>query len=344
MTGLSRSFDSGNFTEVYDLVTIENQPILAEAPRVHAHSFDFYRRMYTIRRVEETLLLELFPKGLLYGTVHTCIGQEGGVVGVISALDRAQDVIWSNHRGHGHFLAYCDDVEGLIAEIMGKSTGVCGGIGGTQHIFKDNFYTNGILGGTVPCAVGTAFAEKLKGNQAVAVVFFGDGALGEGVIYESMNIASLWQVPILFVLEHNRYAQSTPYQLEHAGKLEARADAFDIPVQVMDGQHVAEVYTTASAMIDEIRTQQRPQYLVLRTNRFSPHSKGDDNRPPAELAAMRTNADPVAHLRAPLAQVDEARVEAIEAEVESRIQRAVEAAIAAPFLTSDAFIEGVKSW
>ena len=141
--------------------TIEHvgAPPLPDATPAY-RSVDLYRTALTIRRVEETLL-RLHGEGAIAGTVHTCIGQEACAAGVVSALDRDRDVIWSNHRGHGHYLAYCDDVDGLIAEVLGRETGVCRGIGGSQHLHRDNFYSNGILGGTAPCAVGSALAEKL---------------------------------------------------------------------------------------------------------------------------------------------------------------------------------------
>ncbi|HMJ24673.1 MAG TPA: thiamine pyrophosphate-dependent enzyme, partial [Pyrinomonadaceae bacterium] len=162
----------------------------------------FFQQMLTVRIVEERLL-RLFSEGLLHGTVHTCLGQEGCAVGVVSALNAERDVVFSNHRGHGHFLAYCDDVDGLIAELMGRRTGVCAGVGGSQHLHQKNFYSNGILGGIVPVATGMALAEKAKESDSIVIVFLGDGAFGEGVVYEAFNIAALWDLPILFVVELN---------------------------------------------------------------------------------------------------------------------------------------------
>ena len=168
-----------------------------------------YELLLGIRLFEQSLL-DLFSTGTLAGTTHTCIGQETVSVGVLSAIDPAKDIIFSNHRGHGHFLAYCGDAEALYLEIMGKPGGICGGRGGSQHLQRGNFYSNGVQGGIVPVATGMALAEKQQGTQSVVVVFIGDGTLGEGVIYESFNFASLWTLPIVFVIEHNGYAQSTP--------------------------------------------------------------------------------------------------------------------------------------
>ena len=193
----------------------------------------FYERMFFIRRFEETLL-DLFSLGKLVGTTHTYIGQEANAIGVIDHLDPDVDTVFSNHRCHGHYLAFTDDAFGLLCEVMGKAPGVCGGKGGSQHLCKGNFYSNGVLGSIVPVATGIALAEKRKGTGAVSTVFLGDGTLGEGVTYESLNIASLWQLPVLFVVENNHYAQSTPVELELAGSIAARGAAFGIETDELD--------------------------------------------------------------------------------------------------------------
>ena len=192
-----------------------------------------YERMYFIRRFEESLL-DLFSQGKLVGTTHTYIGQEANGVGIIDHLEPERDVVFSNHRCHGHYLAFTDDAFGLLCEVMGKAPGVCGGKGGSQHLCKGNFYSNGVLGSIVPVATGIALAEKKKGTGAVSTVFLGDGTLGEGVTYESLNIASLWKLPVLFVVENNHYAQSTPVELELAGSIPARAAAFGIETAELD--------------------------------------------------------------------------------------------------------------
>ena len=162
-----------------------------------------YQRAITIRSVEQKLL-DLFTEGKLVGTVHTCIGQEFTGITVCGAL-RPGDLVYSNHRCHGHFLSLTDDVKGLLGEVMGKPSGVCGGRGGSQHLCSKGFYSNGIQGGIVPVAAGLAMTLKLRYPGQIGVVFIGDGTLGEGVIYETMNIASKWQLPLLIVLEHNQY-------------------------------------------------------------------------------------------------------------------------------------------
>ncbi len=242
-----------------------------------------YETMALIRAVE-TSLLDLFGKGKLRGTVHTGIGQEAIAAGVIAALDLERDVICSNHRGHGHYLAYCGDAKGLIAEVMGLSQGVCRGVGGSQHLHKRNFYSNGILGGMAPVSVGMAMAEKTAKSGAVVVQFAGDGALAEGAFYESFNIAALWKLPYLLVVEDNGYAQSTPKALEQAGRLTDRAKPFGIPVAEVDGNDAEAVYEAAEAMIERIRSGDGPGVLYCTTYRLAPHSKGDDIREKSEIA------------------------------------------------------------
>jgi TPP-dependent pyruvate/acetoin dehydrogenase alpha subunit len=279
-----------------------------------------YRQMLTIRVVEENLL-DLFSKGLLRGTVHTCIGQEGCAVGIVEALDRHRDVICSNHRGHGHFLAYCNDIQGLIAEIMGKPSGVCGGLGGSQHLHVRNFYSNGILGGMVPVSTGMALAEKHRGTGAVTVVFLGDGAFGEGVVYESINISSLWNLPILFAVEHNQYAQSTPTCRQHAGLLETRGASFGLKVNEVDGNDVLAVLEIATRVVEEIRLTNRPQIVFMRTYRLAAHSKGDDLRNSEEIETNKKR-DPLLILSQKL---DKAEVSAIEQEIRETVSACVSA-------------------
>jgi TPP-dependent pyruvate/acetoin dehydrogenase alpha subunit len=284
-----------------------------------------YAGMVLIRRFEETLL-ELFSAGKLHGTTHTCIGQEADAMGVISCLEPERDVVVSNHRCHGHYLAFTDDVDGLLREVMGRVGGVCGGKGGSQHLFAGNFYSNGVLGSTVPVAAGMALAEREKGTGAVATVFVGDGTLGQGVVYESLNIASLWELPLLVVVEHNGYAQSTPSRLQLAGDVETRAAAFGVATSRHDTTDVLEVREAAREAVDHVRSTGRPFFLVLDTYRFSPHSKGDDFRDPEEIAERR-DRDPLV-VAAGLVN-DDARAE-VAAAVEERLTEAVEQALAAP--------------
>jgi TPP-dependent pyruvate/acetoin dehydrogenase alpha subunit len=287
--------------------------------------------MFFVRRFEETLL-DLFSQGKLVGTTHTYIGQEANGVGVIDHLDPAVDTVFSNHRCHGHYLAFADDPFGLLCEVMGRAPGVCGGKGGSQHLCEGNFYSNGVLGSIVPVATGIALAEKRKGTGAVSTVFLGDGTLGEGVTYESLNLASLWTLPVLFVVENNYYAQSTPVELELAGSITARAEAFGVETAELDTTDVEEVHAAAGAAVARIRETGAPFWLVLHTYRFSPHSKGDDNRDQAEIDARRER-DP---LMVAGARLEDAERAAIEARCEERLAETVAAAEAAPLATPEA--------
>lgn len=285
-------------------------------------NLELYRSLYSIRRFEESVL-ENFPKGVFYGTTHTYLGQEADAVGVSSCL-RPEDIVVSNHRCHGHFLAYGGDPRALFAELMGKSSGVCGGRGGSQHLHWRNFYSNGILGGTIPLATGMALAEKFKGSGAVTIAFLGDGALGQGVVYESLNIASLWDAPILYVVENNRIAQTTPIELALAGELTTRFSAFGIPARQLDSSDVLEIIPVAAELLDEVRAQSAPRALILHTCRFGPHSKGDDTRPPEEIARLHGGRDPLNIHGLRLTPTERA---AIEAEVNAEILAAFQQAL-----------------
>lgn len=281
---------------------------------------ELYGRMYAIRRFEETLL-EMFSQGLLVGTTHTCIGQEADAVGVIDHLSPSRDVIFSNHRCHGHFLAFHGDQEGLLAEVMGRETGVCGGKGGSQHLCAPNFYTNGVQGSIVPVATGIAMAEKLRGDGAVTTVFIGDGTLGQGTVYECLNMAALWRLPLLIVVEDNGYAQTTPRSLAVAGSIPARAEAFGVAAEEVVTTDVLEVHATAGRAVEQVRATGEPFFLVLGTYRLSPHSKGDDVRDPAEIEARRALD--------PLLVAGERIVEAERRSIEEACEGALAAAVAA---------------
>jgi len=287
-----------------------------------------FRTLYLIRRFEETVLEE-FPRGRFYGTTHTYIGQEADAVGVLSSI-QPDDIVVSNHRCHGHFLANGGETRALFAELMGRTTGVCGGRGGSQHLYWKNFYTNGILGGTIPIATGMALAEKYKGSQVITVNFLGDGAFGEGVVYESLNMAALWNAPILYVVENNHIAQSTSIELNLAGNIAKRFAAFDIPCHEITTSDVLEILTNAKEIIQEVRNKSVPRALILNTHRFGPHSKGDDTRDLNTIDTMRQNFDPV-EIHG-LRITDESRQE-IENEVDHHIRIAFEEALADPLPT-----------
>lgn len=252
---------------------------------------NFYFQLYRIRYFEQ-LILENFPRGIFYGTTHTYLGQEANAVAVIQSLTN-EDIIFSNHRCHGHFLAYGGDVRALFAELMGKATGVCGGRGGSQHLYWNNFYSNGVQGGIVPIATGMAFAEKQKRTKAIVIVFMGDGTFGQGVIYEALNMASLWNIPILYVVENNHIAQTTPVEMTLAGDIQTRFNAFNISCVELNTSDVLEIHPVAQELIANVRNTNKPHSLILNTYRFGPHSKGDDTRSSEEIKNIKLNHDPL---------------------------------------------------
>ena len=176
----------------------------------------------------ESALLDLFGKGQLSGTTHTCLGQECCQIAVVRALSDPEDAVLSNHRNHGHFLTYSGNFRGLLAEIMGREGGVCCGMGGSQRLAYRNFHSNGVQAGMTGIGVGQALARKLRGSSGIVAVIVGDGTTGEGLLYESMNLASIWKAPVLFVLENNGIAQTTPTDQTIGGDLEARGAAFGL--------------------------------------------------------------------------------------------------------------------
>lgn len=285
-----------------------------------------YRNILRIRRFEETVLEE-FSRGHFLGTTHTYLGQEANAVGVLTNLE-PDDIVMSNHRCHGHFLAYGGDMRSLFAELMGRATGVCGGRGGSQHLHWRNFYSNGILGGTLPIATGMALAEKHKQSGAITIAFLGDGTLGEGIVYETLNMASLWAAPILFVVENNRMAQSTPIEHHLAGSLSARFSAFGIPVTELDTADVMVILQSASQVVTELRSTRSPKALILHTHRLGPHSKGDDPRPAADIALLRNQFDPIA-IQAQRLNSDS--VDKIHAGVDAEISQAFQSALGDPY-------------
>jgi TPP-dependent pyruvate/acetoin dehydrogenase alpha subunit len=286
----------------------------------------FYEQMVLIRSFEDRIR-RLFAEGELFGTTHPCIGQEATAVGVVGALEPG-DVVTSNHRGHGHFLAFTDDPDGLMAEIMGRATGVCGGRGGSQHVYAPNFYTNGITGGIQAVATGMAMAEKRNGTGRVVVAFLGEGAFGQGVVHEAMNFASLWDLPIIYAVENNLYAMSTHVRDALAGDLERRAAGFGIAHRRVEEQDVFEVHHTASQAVAAAREHSRPTVLEMMTYRHLGHSI-NDQRPyrTREEEAEWLARDPVAKLGA---ELDAADRERIERRCHDRIERALATARAAP--------------
>ena len=241
-------------------------------------------RLIFIRRFEE-MLLRMFSDGKLSGTTHTCIGQE--YIPVALAPFTRGDFVFSNHRGHGHYLAHCEDPEGLLAEIMGREGGVCRGVGGSQHLRGDTFLSTGVQGETVSIAVGVAMHFKRTRQRRLALVYIGDGTWGEGSVYEALNMARVWQVPLLMVVENNGIAQSTPTEMHLSGSIEGRVQAFDIAYQLISTTDIGEIRGSLAERIEFIRSEYTPAVVEFQTMRLGPHSKGDDSRPGEEVMALR---------------------------------------------------------
>lgn len=278
--------------------------------------------MRLIRRFEETVLDE-FQRGIFSGTTHTYLGQEANAAALL-AYAGPDDLVFSNHRCHGHFLAYGGDPRALFSELMGKPAGVAGGRGGSQHIHWRNFYSNGVLGSTIPVAVGAALAEKRLGRSTITLAFMGDGALGEGAVYEAFNLAGLWAAPVLFVVENNHIAQTTPTEMALAGTIHERFNAFGIPSLELDTSDVRVIVLESEKVLSTVRSLQRPAALILNTERFGPHSKGDDTRSESVVNRLKQDRDPITIQARRLALGDLAQVnDAIDAQIRTAFEEAL---------------------
>lgn len=293
-------------------------------PQIDLRADAVYGYGHLIRSTER-LILDLFGRGLLSGTTHTCLGQELCQMAVVRSLGHPDDAVFSNHRNHGHFLTYTGDALGLVAEIMGREAGVCRGYGGSQHIAHRRFHSNGVQAGMTGIAVGHALEVQRRGSDGVVAVMIGDGTLGEGLLYESMNLAAIWNCRVLFVVEHNGIAQTTPTRETVAGSAEARGKAFGLRTWRLDDA-APDFISAADAVVAEMRRGEGPGMLVIDTKRMGPHSKGDDLRDAAELEAIRQR-DPLAALGR---QLDPAERAAIEERNERFLAYVESTALASP--------------
>ncbi len=281
-------------------------------------------------RLTETLILDLFSRGLLSGTTHTCIGQELCQMSVVRALADPDDVVLSNHRNHGHFLAYSGHFLGLVAEIMGRKAGVCGGYGGSQHIAYRHFHSNGVQAGMTGIGTGLALDRKLSGSDGIVAIMIGDGTLGEGMLYESMNLAAIWKARVLFVVENNGIAQTTYTHETVAGSIEGRGQAFGLRTWRLDDS-APDFSAAVAGVVAAMRCGEGPGMLVIDTRRLGPHSKGDDLRS-ADEKEFIARRDPVAALGQRLDP--ELRAE-IEARNSAFLARVEELALASPEASFD---------
>ena len=236
-----------------------------------------HRTMLRIRHFEETIR-RIAASGGVPGLVHLCAGQEATNVGIISALS-AEDYIASHHRGHGHCIARGTALAPLMAEILGRATGICGGRSGSMHVFdleRGNLGTNGIVGGGIPLACGAALAARARGESAVAICFFGDGALNQGLLHECMNMAAIWKLGVVFVCENNGYGEFTAIDDVTAGpSLTARGEVFGIPSTMVDGMDVTIVRAAADKAVARARAGEGPSFIICNTWRFGGHHVGD---------------------------------------------------------------------
>jgi pyruvate dehydrogenase E1 component alpha subunit len=296
-----------------------------------------YRQMVAIRLFEERVN-DLYTRALMPGLAHLYIGEEAIAVGVCDAL-RPDDYITSTHRGHGHCLAKGADPRLMFAELLGKEAGYCKGKGGSMHIADPatgNLGANAIVGGSAGIATGAAFSSKYLETGQVAVCFFGEGALGQGLLYEEMNLAQLWTLPVIFVCENNGYNEYTHFSESTAGDVSARAAAFGVATETVDGQNVRDVYTAASTYIDRARAGGGPAFLQFITYRYHGHHVGDIARayyrPKTEEQEWVTQRDPItlhgewlmAHGVADRAALDAVR-DALVGEMDAAMQFGIDA-------------------
>lgn len=248
---------------------------------------EMQRRMLRIRRFDERAS-KMVKRGAIPGTVHTSIGQEAQVVGATMALGE-HDYMTGNHRSHGHPIGKGSPLGPLMAELVGKAGGVCGGKGGSLHLadFKvGSLGESGIVGSSIPIATGAALSSKVLGNGKVALAFFGDGAANQGCLYESLNIAGVWKLPVIFLCENNQYALSTPAWTVTSGVIADRAAGFGIPgVRVENGQDILAVYDAVAAAVERARAGEGPTLIEVVTYRYNEHSEG------LRLATDYRNAD-----------------------------------------------------
>lgn len=302
-----------------------------------------YRQMLAIR-LFETQVNDLYTRALMPGLAHLYIGEEAVAVGVCEALRRT-DYITSTHRGHGHCLAKGASPDRMFAELLGKEAGYCKGKGGSMHIADPatgNLGANAIVCGSAGIATGAAFSAKRLGTGQVAVCFFGEGALGQGVLYEVMNLAELLKLPVIYVCENNLYTEYTHYTETTAGDILARALAFGLDAACVDGQDVRAVYDISERLIESARRGNGPAFLLCNTYRYHGHHVGDINREyyrsKQEEQTWKTQRDPILNLRNWLIEqklADAGMLDRWQSELESAMKKSMEFAIAAPYPSID---------
>jgi acetoin:2,6-dichlorophenolindophenol oxidoreductase subunit alpha len=309
-----------------------------------------YTTMLTIRRFEERVVKE-FRDGQIAGFVHSYIGEEAIATGVCAHLHK-EDRIVSHHRGHGHCIAKGADIRRMMAEIYGKSTGYCKGKGGSMHIADFSIGmlgADGIVGAGLPIATGAAMAAQLEKKHDIAAVFFGDGACQEGEFHESLNMASIWKLPLLFVCENNLYGVNTPQEYALGAKEITRMpEAYHIPNRVVDGNDVIAMYRAAQEAVAEVRKGTGPFFLECKTYRWHKHFLANyllDLRPPEEIEAWEKKC-PILAFEARLLKnglATQSELNAINDKVMSKVEEAVRYALESPYPRPEAALEDVYS-
>jgi TPP-dependent pyruvate/acetoin dehydrogenase alpha subunit len=302
-----------------------------------------YRQMLAIRLFENQVN-ELYTRALMPGLAHLYLGEEAVAVGVCEALHRT-DYITSTHRGHGHCLAKGASPDRMFAELLGKEAGYCKGKGGSMHIADPatgNLGANAIVCGSAGIATGAAFSSKRLGTGQVAVCFFGEGALGQGVLYEVMNLAELFKLPVVYVCENNLYTEYTHYTETTAGDILTRAAAFGLENASVDGQDVRAVYGIAQRLVERARRGDGPAFLLCNTYRYHGHHVGDINREyyrsKQEEQTWKTQREPILNMRNWLIEhrlADGGTLDRWHSELESEMKKSMEFAIATPYPSID---------
>jgi acetoin:2,6-dichlorophenolindophenol oxidoreductase subunit alpha len=316
-----------------------------------AQQREAYRRMLRIRKFEEEGTRQ-FKAGKIPGAFHASIGQEAAIVGACLAL-RDDDTIVGTHRSHGHPIGKGADLKTLMAELMAKDTGISRGRGGSMHLADKSVGIIGqsaIVGGGIPLATGAGLSAKLRGTDQVSMCFFGDGAVNQGTFHESLNMGSLWKLPVVYVCENNGYAISTSLASSHAQQsIAKRADAYGMPGVTVDGQDVRAMYEAAGAAVARARRREGPTLIEAKTYRFDEHNVGlyvsKPYRPPEEVEDHIKNRDPIVLFRKVMMAegASEAELKAIESEVDAAVMEAVRFGEESPLPNPDNLYDNLYS-
>jgi TPP-dependent pyruvate/acetoin dehydrogenase alpha subunit len=296
-----------------------------------------YEEMTRIRKFESKVVDFCFPRGMLCGNFHTCIGQEATVVGACYALEKT-DYLVSTHRGHGHCIAKGARTDRMMAELFGKSSGYCGGRGGSLHVADVSLGilgANGIVGAGIPIAVGSALVSKIHQSKEVTLSFFGDGASNEGTFHEAVNMAAIWKLPVVFICENNQWACATPVKdVINTPGIAERAAGYGIPGKRVDGNNILEVLEAVKEAVVYARAGNGPVIVECQTFRMRQHNSADQEPRPRELLNEWAQKDPIQRLKATLLQdlgVTEAELFQIETRIEQEIEAAYQFAVTSPY-------------